>query len=169
MRWTDGGFEMDDDRSRLGMERIVGWLKASYWAGSQPEPAICRSWDAAGVVLGIYHGDELVDCARAVTDFTRFAYLSDVYVEPGYRGRGFGRWLVGTTFGHPEIGPVRWGLHTRSYTTKFYRKFGFEVIGEESERSGMRRPKPQLRRGCHHRSTTGARLSPCSNGAMSRL
>lgn len=128
MRWRDGDFELDDDRARLDMERIVSWLKASYWAGSQPESAIRHSWDAAGVVLGLYGADGLIGCARAVTDFTRFAYLSDVYVEPVFRGREFGRWLVQTMIEHPEIGPVRWVLHTVKYhVTSLFTKPGAKL------------------------------------------
>ena len=85
------------------MDRIVAWLAESYWAGTQPEAAVRRSWDAAGVTLGLYHGGEMIGCARAVTDFTRFAYLSDVYVEPEHRGHGLGRWLVQTMLDHPDV------------------------------------------------------------------
>ena len=103
MRWTNGAYEIDDERSRLDMDRIVAWLAESYWAGSQPEAAVRRSWDAAGVTLGLYHGGEMIGCARAITDFTRFAYLSDVYVEPEHRGHGLGRWLVQTMLDHPDV------------------------------------------------------------------
>ena len=73
MRWTNGAYEIDDERPRLDMDRIVAWLAESYWAGTQPETAVRRSWDAAGVTLGLYHNGEMIGCARALTDFTRFA------------------------------------------------------------------------------------------------
>ncbi|MCC7023872.1 MAG: hypothetical protein IT338_13705, partial [Thermomicrobiales bacterium] len=75
MQWTRGAFELDDDRARIDMPRVVAWLAESYWACTQPEPAIRRSWDAAGVVLGLYDGGTMIGCCRAVTDFTRIAYL----------------------------------------------------------------------------------------------
>ncbi len=34
MRWTNGAYEIDDERSRLDMDRIVAWLAESYWAGA---------------------------------------------------------------------------------------------------------------------------------------
>jgi GNAT superfamily N-acetyltransferase len=143
MQWTRGAFALDDDRARLDMPRIVGWLAESYWARTQPEAAIRRSWDAAGVVLGLYDGDTMIGCCRAVTDFTRFAYLSDVYVDPAYRGQGLGRWLVETMLTHPELPRVRWVLHTRSYTTRFYEELGFELVGEKEEATVMQRPRPE--------------------------
>ncbi len=136
MQWTKAEFVLDDDRERLDMERIVGWLKASYWARARTEAAIRRSWDAAGVVLGLYRGDELIGCARAITDFTRFSYLSDVYVEPAWRGHGLGRWLVETMLAHPEIGDTRWVLHTND-AHGLYRQCGF---GEPDE-TLMERPR----------------------------
>jgi hypothetical protein len=73
MRWTNDAYEIDDERARLDMDRIVAWLATSYWAGIQPEAAVRRSWDAAGVTLGLYHDGQMIGCARAITDFTRFA------------------------------------------------------------------------------------------------
>ena len=48
MRWTNGDYESDDERARLDMDRIASWLSESYWARSQSEAAVRRSWDAAG-------------------------------------------------------------------------------------------------------------------------
>lgn len=137
MRWTDGGYELDDDRSRLDIDRIVGWLAESYWARSQPESAVRRSWDAAGVTLGLYHRGEMIGCTRAITDFTRFAYLSDVYVEPAHRGRGLGRWLVQTMLDHPDVSRVRWVLHTRD-AHSLYSQLGFQLADD----TVMQRPRP---------------------------
>jgi GNAT superfamily N-acetyltransferase len=101
-----------------------------------------RSWDAASVTLGLYLGSEMIGCARAITDFTRFAYLSDVYVDPEHRGRGLGRWLVQTMLDHPDVLHVRWVLHTRSDTTRFYQQFGFELVTGAEDHPVMQRPRP---------------------------
>jgi GNAT superfamily N-acetyltransferase len=79
----------------------------------------------------------LVGCARAVTDFTRFAYLADVFILPEHRGHGLGRWLVQTMIEHPSVGNVRWVLHTLD-AHGLYRQFGFELADEMV----MQRPKP---------------------------
>jgi GNAT superfamily N-acetyltransferase len=137
MRWTNSDYEIDDDRSRLDMDRIVCWLAESYWARNTPESAVRRSWEKAGVMLGLYKDAELIGCARAVTDFARFAYLSDVFVEPGHRGHGLGRWLVQTMIEHPDILGVRWVLHTDD-AHGLYSQLGFEAPDE----TVMQRPRP---------------------------
>jgi ribosomal protein S18 acetylase RimI-like enzyme len=86
----------------------------------------------------------MIGCARAITDFTRFAYLSDVYVDPEHRGRGLGRWLVQTMLDHPDVLHVRWVLHTRSDTTRLYRERGFERVNESGDEVVMQRPRPPL-------------------------
>jgi GNAT superfamily N-acetyltransferase len=137
MRWEQGEYVIDDDRSRLELDRVAGWLADSYWARSTPEAAVRRSWEMSGVVLGLYLGETMVGCARAVTDFARFAYLSDVFVEPDHRGHGLGRWLVQTMIEHPAVPRVRWVLHTDD-AHGLYREFGFEAADE----TVMQRAKP---------------------------
>jgi GNAT superfamily N-acetyltransferase len=101
-----------------------------------PPDEVRTSWDAAAVVLGLYDGEELIGCARVVSDFTRLSYLSDVFVEPHYRGLGLGRWLVETTLSHPAISDnSRWVLHTAD-AHGLYAQLGFEAAGE----SIMERP-----------------------------
>lgn len=137
MQWTRDQFVIDDDRARLDMPRIMGWLADSYWAGWRPPAEVRKSWDAAAIVLGLYDGPEMIGCARVVSDFTRFSYLSDVFVNPQYRGLGLGRWLVETTIAHPVISEnSRWVLHT-SDAHGLYQHLGFEAAGENV----MERPR----------------------------
>ena len=137
MQWTRDQFVIDDDRARLDMPRIMGWLAESYWAGWRPPAEVRQSWDAAAVVLGLYDGQDLIGCARVVSDFTRFSYLSDVFVNPAYRGHGLGRWLVEIAVDHPAISEnSRWLLHT-SDAHGLYERLGFEPAADNV----MERPR----------------------------
>src|SRR5687768_17649160 len=71
------------------------------------------------------YAGQMIGCARAITDFTRFAYLSDVYVEPEHRGHGLGRWLVQTMLEHPDVPRVRWVLHTDRKSTRLNSSHGY--------------------------------------------
>ena len=142
MQWTRDQIVIDDDRARLDMPRIMGWLAESYWAGWRPPAEVRQSWDAAAVVLGLYDGQDLIGCARVVSDFTRFSYLSDVFVNPAYRGHGLGRWLVEIAVDHPAISEnSRWLLHT-SDAHGLYERLGFEPAAENvMERSRKSAPR----------------------------
>lgn len=137
MQWTRDQFVIDDDRARLDMPRIMGWLADTYWAGWRPPAEVRQSWDAAAVVLGLYHGADMIGCARVVSDFTRFSYLSDVFVDPTDRGLGLGRWLVEIAVDHPAISEnSRWLLHT-SDAHGLYEQLGFEPAADNV----MERPR----------------------------
>jgi GNAT superfamily N-acetyltransferase len=137
MQWIRDQFVIDDDRARLDMPRIMGWLAESYWAGWRPAEEVRQSWDAAAIVLGLYDDAKLIGCTRVVSDFTRFSYLSDVYVEPQYRGLGLGRWLVETTINHPAVSKnARWVLHTQD-AHGLYTQLGFLPADE----TVMQRPR----------------------------
>lgn len=120
-----GDYEIDFDRSRLPMDRITGWLQHSYWAAGRPEHLIRRSWDHAGVVASIYNSNDLVGCARVVTDFVAIAYLAGASIAPEHRGRGLSTWLVETLVNHPDLATVRWLLHTRD-AHAVYARAGFQ-------------------------------------------
>ena len=99
--------ELDDDKARLQVDRIHGWLASSYWspriARDTVERAIAGShalgaYDASGVQVGY---------ARAITDHATFAWIADVWVEEAGRGQGLGRRMVGWFLDHPLLADIR--------------------------------------------------------------
>lgn len=128
MQWRRGDFTIDTDRERLDRDAIGHWISGSYWATGRPLEKIRLSWDAAAIVFGLYHGDRQIGCARVVSDYVTIAYLGDVFIEPEYRGQGFGMWLVESIVDHPDLAGTRWLLHTRD-AHELYRRFGFIDVG----------------------------------------
>ena len=75
--------------------------------------------------FGLYRGEEQAGFARVTTDRATFAYLADVFVLEGHRGRGLGKWLVEVVLSHPELrGLRRWMLATAD-AHELYRGYGF--------------------------------------------
>ncbi|HTC73853.1 MAG TPA: GNAT family N-acetyltransferase, partial [Solirubrobacteraceae bacterium] len=66
----------------------------SYWGRGRPRELIERAIRGSARVVGLYRGREQVGFARAVSDRAIIAYLADVYVLSGWRGRGLGVELV---------------------------------------------------------------------------
>jgi GNAT superfamily N-acetyltransferase len=60
-----------------------------------------------------------------VTDYTTFAYLTDVYVEPAHQGHGLGAWMVEFILAHPDLQGLRRFLLLTRDAKGLYAKFGF--------------------------------------------
>ena len=112
------------DATKLHIEIIYKFLKNSYWAKDIPYEIVKSSIDNS-FCFGVYKGDSQIGFARVITDFTTFAYLADVFILEGYRGKGLSKWLLATILNYPELQGLRgWMLKTLD-AHELYRKFGF--------------------------------------------
>jgi ribosomal protein S18 acetylase RimI-like enzyme len=123
-----GGFELDDERSRIDVDAVHAFIsEQSYWGRGRPRERVERTISGSARVLGLYHGAQQIGFARAVSDGETVAYLADVYVLPAFRGRGLGLELVREIVDGPAEGmspSVRWLLHTAD-AQGLYVKLGF--------------------------------------------
>ena len=65
---------------------------------------------------------------RVVTDFASFGYLKDVFVLPGYRGRGYGQALVEAMLAQLDDEGVPTLMLATQDAHSLYRKLGFEPV-----------------------------------------
>lgn len=139
-RELDDGIELDDEVSRIDVDAVHDYLaNESYWAEGRPREVVERLVREAQRVVGVYDGKRQVGFARAFTDGVSLVYLADVYILPGYRGRGLGVELVREIVENGPYADLRWVLHTRDAQT-LYEKFRF---GQPSQRLMERmRPEP---------------------------
>src|SRR5438132_5800884 len=94
-RQIEGGYELDDDPARVDVDAVHDYLaNESYWAEGRSRETVERLVREATRVVGLYHKGRLVGFARAFSDGVALAYLADVYVLAGHRGRGLGVELV---------------------------------------------------------------------------
>jgi GNAT superfamily N-acetyltransferase len=128
-RELDGGFELDDDRSRIDVDAVHAFISSeSYWGLGRPRERVEQAIEGSARVVGLYRVDrsgviKQVGFARAVSDGATLAYLADVYVLRPYRGRGLGLELVREIV-ERSFGAVRWMLHTAD-AQALYSKLGF--------------------------------------------
>lgn len=98
---------LSDDRARLDVTRIHGWLASSYWSPGI-ERALVERAIAGSHCLGAYDGDGAqIGFARAITDHATFAWIADVWIDQAVRGRGIGRSLVRWFLDHPSFADIR--------------------------------------------------------------
>jgi GNAT superfamily N-acetyltransferase len=65
-----------------------------------------------------------------VTDRATFAWLCDVFVLEGHRGRGLGKWLVEYVMGHPDLRGLRRVLLGTRDAHGLYARHGFTPLAD---------------------------------------
>ena len=137
--WTEGEFEISTDPARIDLGVVHDFLTNSYWARGIPLETVQRSIENS-ICFGIYHGVRQVGFARVVTDHATFAYLGDVFVLPGYRGRGLSKWLMECIMAHPDVqGLRRWMLATQD-AHELYQRYGFVPLKAPERWMEVHRP-----------------------------
>ncbi len=118
-------YSISTDKSLLDLAVIHHFLsQESYWAKNMPLELVRKAVDNS-LCFGIYDNDQQVGFARVITDYTTFAYLSDVFVVKDHRGQGLSKRLVQYIIDHPDLhGLRRWTLVTADAHT-LYEQFGF--------------------------------------------
>jgi GNAT superfamily N-acetyltransferase len=123
--WHDGGILVTTDPARLDLDAIHDFLAgSSYWATGIPREVMERSIRHS-ICFGAFDGGRQVGFARVISDRATFAYVCDVFVLPGRRGRGVGARIMACITSHPELQNLRlWTLFTRD-AHGLYRQHGF--------------------------------------------
>ena len=124
----DDDYEISTDPARLDLELTHANLTESYWATGIPRDVVERSITGS-IAFGVYDGEgRQVGFARVISDRATFAWIGDVFIVPGARGSGLGKWLMGCIRAHPELqGLRRWMLATRD-AHGLYAQYGFTPV-----------------------------------------
>ncbi|MEL6194720.1 MAG: GNAT family N-acetyltransferase [Bacteroidota bacterium] len=121
------GYELSTDFSKLQFDRIHAYLTQSYWSPGISRENVRRA-ARHSLPFGLYRENVQVGYTRVISDFTRFAYMADVYVDESEQGNGVGKWLIKCILSHPELEAVgRWMLLTND-AHGLYQKFGFREL-----------------------------------------
>lgn len=117
---------LSTDRARIDQPAVLEMLHGSHWGAAITADILARSIENS-VCIGVYDGERQLAFARAVTDLSTFAYLTDVIVADGARGRGIGSWMIEEILTHPDLqGLRRVSLLTRD-AQALYERFGFST------------------------------------------
>jgi GNAT superfamily N-acetyltransferase len=129
---------IDTDKRRLDLDIIHGFLTTSYWSPNIARETVRRAIENS-LCFGVYVGTQQVGFARVITDSVTFAYLADVFVLEGYRGRGLAKRLMDAIVNHAQLqGLRRWMLITRD-AHALYAQYGFTSLATP-EKVMERRP-----------------------------
>ena len=107
----------------LELYRLQGW----WGSPGDHDPAL-----AGAIIRGSHcfviasHEGRLVGMGRTISDRASDAYIQDLIVHPGYRGRGIGKRMVQELVGRLQSDGLGWiGLVAEAGTWDFYRRIGF--------------------------------------------
>lgn len=120
-------YSISTDRSKLDLQLIHSFLKNSYWAQNISYVKVKKSVENS-LCFGLYEKGKQIGFARVITDYSRIAYLADVFVLESHRGLGLGKWLLETLLEHPDLqGLSKWILVTKD-AHGLYHKYGFKNL-----------------------------------------
>jgi GNAT superfamily N-acetyltransferase len=122
--------QISTDKEKLDIDSIHRFLSEdSYWAKGRSLETIKLSIENS-LCFGVYVGDKQVGFARVITDYAIFAWVLDVFILDEYRGKGYGKMLMGAIVGHDKLQNLkRWGLGTDD-AHGLYKQFGFTPLSK---------------------------------------
>ena len=138
-------FVISTDKNKIHVGFIHDYLcNESYWAKNIPVEVVRKSIDGS-CCFGLYkiankenNAIAQIGFARVVTDYATFAYLADVFIVDGYRGKGLATWMMEEIMKHPGLqGLRRWMLATRD-AHGLYAKFGFLPLDKPERIMGFK-------------------------------
>ncbi|MDE6673642.1 MAG: GNAT family N-acetyltransferase [Acetatifactor sp.] len=102
-------------------------LKKAYWAKDRSESATQKAIsNSLKYAIFESNSERLVGFARVITDYSTVYYLSDVYIDEEFRGRGLGKKIVEWIVLHEDkLLGINGLLKTRD-AMDLYKKYGFE-------------------------------------------
>jgi GNAT superfamily N-acetyltransferase len=140
MRSERDGMLISTESGLLDVDFICRGLNSTYWAATRRREVVEESIRNS-VCFGVYEKatGKQVGFARVVTDKATFAWICDVFIDEGHRGRGLGKWLMSCVTEHPFVRDSMGVLGTRD-AHGLYEKFGFARAEFMKRRPGDKEP-----------------------------
>ncbi len=125
-------FEVSTDRDRIDVAMVHEFLRTSYWAQGRSRETVEQTLKHS-LCFGGYLSGQQVAFGRVVTDRAVFGYLADIFVLPDFRGRGFGKALVGAMIEHPDVRNLQIMLLRTRDAHGLYESVGFRPLPRPEE------------------------------------
>ena len=125
---TEDGLLFSTDRGRLDIDAIHAFLSTeSYWVPGIRREFVERAIETS-LCFAIYDGARQLAFARVITDGAGFAWLADVFVVAGERGRKLGERLIEFVLAHPDLQRIRRFMLATRDAHGLYAKYGFTPL-----------------------------------------
>ena len=130
----------------MDFERVTEMLSQAYWSSDIKIDEIKKAAVNSALVIGAFSEDDRqIAYGRVISDKTRFAYLTDFYVDMEFRKKGICRKMAELVLAHPDLADVYQWLLVTGDAHGLYEKCGFKVIARPLDFMEIRRPRPKDR------------------------
>ena len=116
------------DRALIDNNWIVRSVQGSYWGKTYSREQIEAALEQS-IVAGAYAGESQIGFVRIVSDGAIFSSITDVFVEPEWRGKGVGSAMMSTAVALPEVAETICILQALPLAQLWYMKWGFRLVG----------------------------------------
>lgn len=130
----------------MDFERVTEMLSQAYWSSDIKIDEIKKVAVNSALVIGAFSEDDRqIAYGRVISDKTRFAYLTDFYVDMEFRKKGICRKMAELVLAHPDLADVYQWLLVTGDAHGLYEKCGFKVIARPLDFMEIRSPRPKDR------------------------
>jgi N-acetylglutamate synthase-like GNAT family acetyltransferase len=134
------GYTISDDPALLDLDVVHAFIaNESYWAKGIPKALVERTI-ANSLCWGVYFEGKQIGFARVISDKATFAYLCDVFIAAGHRGKGLSKALVATILAHPDLQNLRRWMLVTADAQKLYEQFGFRIVSQPERHMEIHQP-----------------------------
>lgn len=131
-----------DGFENMDFEKVTEMLENSFWSPNIKIDEIKKGAINSALIVGAFHEKKgQIGYARVISDKTRFAYITDVYINERFRRRGIGQEVINYILSHQELSDVyQWLLITKD-AHGVYRKAGFNPTSRPLDFMEIRKNK----------------------------
>ena len=130
----------------MDFERVTEMLSQAYLSSDIKIDEIKKAAVNSALVIGAFSEDgRQIAYGRVISDKTRFAYLTDFYVDMEFRKKGICRKMAELVLAHPDLADVYQWLLVTGDAHGLYEKCGFKVIARPLDFMEIRSPRPKDR------------------------
>ena len=105
------------------MEFLVASLQRVWRKGTLRERI--EGAFAGSLCFGLFDGRRQIGYVRAVTDCNFVSWVCDLFLDPAYRGKGLGTWLMDCVVKHRDLVQTRLALSSVPESQAFCERIGF--------------------------------------------
>ena len=126
------------DKDALDIDYINGFISNSYWAKGRTIETMQTCIDNS-LNFGVYLKGKQIGYARLITDYARFAYIMDLFIDEAHRGKGYAKELMKYMLELDAMKNVKfWRLATTD-AHELYKKFGFTALAKPEQSMELNR------------------------------